>query len=775
MWGLNSVIWLIAVATAESPEVPLESAEHSLEAKDQVLLEGIMLELKTSNASAIEKEAVLKELSVLVDTRRTEEERVLAVRALNEIKEDKTLPFYWEILGEIDAISWEILDGLTGFSNQAEVGTIIQKGLYTKVEVSNQTPLLFRSILLSSATKEEFEFNEDLILKAITIAGQVNQTEAAELLLAFTKDLEVPYNLREVAFSTLESNYPEFLEQNGRFEVEKESDMRANLLYAGAIGTTTSVLLGSVGVWGQSDTSEGLGYGGGAIMGSTAGYLYADQLSRPSLGQSTLMASSVTWGIVDSAVLADSFDLNPEQSAFVRTIGVTAGAGYGYWQRDREVDYRDVLELDFMGYWGAQMGVGLRDIVGRTASINPPNHSDYYPDEYYYEEGRDEEAWAEYDASYNAAYVAHEEDSDLMRNKRQHAMLLGSAIGLGVGHTLTDTLNIREESIAFAGVYSAEFTSASLLAIEAFDISSEDSIGMVRTGIHAAMGGALVYDYYNPVTYDQSLFSAYGSGIGHLLGAGAPYLLKADDRGVSHGMLWSSLAGTAAGTYLGNELDFNQSDWVMNGVGMGLSAWHFGALSSIVDDYGLTEENQDVGLMTTGLGLSGLGLIYAGTRTDVSIRDSVFFGMTTAWGAYYGGLLPIALDMQGESHEHLLMTLVASDIGLLAGSYAVFKAGYEPERATIPQLMGLTGLTLGALGASLFTEEAQAITASTLVGGTIGLVGGTIWEKGRTSKNTIGLQLLPDMNLKMAQKLRFQMTPQVDQEGNVGVFLGLHN
>ena len=772
MWGLNSVIWLIAVATAESPEVPLESAEHSLEAKDQVLLEGIMLELKTSNASAIEKEAVLKELSVLVDTRRTEEERVLAVRALNEIKEDKTLPFYWEILGETDAISWEILDGLTGFSNQAEVGNLIQKGLYTR-ERNAQSQTIFKlgkntSIGLNSV--KEANLDQDLVLKAIIVAGELNQPEIANLLVDFTKDMNVPYKLRETAFLTLESNYAAFLDEKGRYELEKESDMLANQLYAASVGATTSVLLGSVGVWGQSEVSEGLGYGGGAIMGITGGYLYADQLYRPSVGQATLMASSVSWGIIDGSVLASSLDLNPELSALSRTVGVVAGAGYGYWQRDKEIDPRDVLELDFLGYWGAQMGVGIRDIAGISeAEIQEPLYEDYYTA---YNDDYDEERWVAEDAAWSVAYDEYEQEVDLIRNKRQQAMLIGSAIGLAAGHPLVDKMNIRSESIAFSGVYSAEFAAASALAVDAFGVSDEDAVGVVRTGIHSAMAGALVYDHFNPVTYEQSLFSAYGSGIGHLLGSGAPFLLKADDRGVSHGMLWTGLAGTVAGTYLGNDLNFNRSDWVMNGVGAGLSLWHFSALSSIVDDYGLTEGDQDLGVLNTGLGLSGLGLVYAGTKSDIQVEDSLFLGMTTAWGAYYGGLLPMALNLDLEDHEHLLMTLVASDIGLIAGSYGVFKAGYEPKRSVLPQLLGVTGATLGALGSSLFTTEAQTITANTLGWGTIGIAGGIIWEK--TKKNN-ELSLLPDMNLKMAQKLRFQMTPQVDQEGNVGVFLGLHN
>ena len=133
--------------------------------------------------------------------------------------------------------------------------------------------------------------------------GQLQKEEIAALLMDFTKDMSVPYTLRLAAFTTLETSYADFLDKNGRYSLERESNMIANQLYALSVGTTTSVLLGSVGVWGQSEVSEGIGYAGGMIMGVTGGYLYADQLYRPTVGQATTMASSVTWGLVQSSYL----------------------------------------------------------------------------------------------------------------------------------------------------------------------------------------------------------------------------------------------------------------------------------------------------------------------------------------------------------------------------------------------------------------------------------------------------------------------------------------
>lgn len=784
MLGLNGLIWFVGIANAEPPldEVTINfETELKKEQEQNIKLEEELLQVTAALAERGKElglhQDIITQLSIALDSRQEEKARVEAVRTLNDMQkylaEEKVLPFYWELLGENQAISWAILDGMTSFSSFADVQDILQKGLYIQT-ISSQSQTTIRLGKMTNFgfyVEKPSELDPNVVLKTITVAGQIGTDEVALLLVNFTKDMSVPFDLRQAAFLTLETNCSEYLDKIGRYELEKESNRFANQIYAAAIGTTTSVLLGSVGVWGQSEVSEGLGYAGGMAMGATGGYLYADQLYRPTLGQSSLMASSVTWGIIEGAVLADALDTNDEQGALLRTAGVLGGAGYGYWQRNQDVATKDILELDFMGYWGAQMGVGLRDIVGESvASIHEPYYEEYYD----YEDPNVD--WEAVDNEYFAAYEKYEAQVDQLQNRRQYAMLIGSAMGLGFGHQLIDTWDPRPESLIFSGVYSAEFASASMFAIDAFGLSYEDSIGIVRTGIHGAMAGSLVYDHFHPVTYEQSLFTAYGSGIGHLVGSGVPFLFKSGDRAISHGVLWTGLAGTAAGTYIGDEMSFTHSDWVLNGVGFGLSAWHFAALSEVADGYELLKEDQAIGIMNTGLGLSGIGLIYAGTKTDISTDDSLFLGTTTAWGAYYGGLLPLALNLELEPHEHLLMTLVASDIGLIGGSYGVFKSGYEPKRSVLPQFLGVTGATLGALGSFLFTTDSQTVTANTLGWGTLGIAGGMIWEKTkRNNGKTKEISLLPDLNGKLAKNVRFQMAPQLDQEGNLGMYVGLYN
>ena len=786
MFGLQGLILLLGTANAQTPP---EETLGIADPRDVIInlteivgnLHEVNGNLKQELAELSEEldihQDVLLQLSIIVNTRQEEETRIAAIHALNEIQkerpEEKILEFYWEILGETPGLSWAILDGLTMFSSSADIPALIQKGLYIEnTESQSQTTVrLGRNLNFGLYAEKPAELDQELILKTIAVAGQLQQDEIAMLLVDFTKDLSVPFTLRQAAFVTVESNYAEFLDTNGRYELEKESNTLANQLYALSVGTTTSVLLGSVGVWGQSDISETLGYGGGMAMGVTGGYLYADQLYRPTMGQSALMASSVTWGIIEANVLSDSLDLNEEQAALSRTLGVLGGAGYGYWQRDREIAFSDVIELDFMGYWGAQMGVGLYDILGTSPrAISEPVYDNFYDYD-------DEEVdWDAADLAYYSAYEEYEQEVERLQNSRQQALLIGSVLGLGLGHQFTESWKVRPESLLFSGVYSTEFAAASALSIQAFDISDENAVGIVRTGTHGAMAGALLYDHFHPVTYEQSLFSAYGAGIGHLLGAGVPYLLKVDSQGVAHGMLWTGLLGTGAGTYIGNELEFTDSDWILTGVGSGLSAWHFLALSEITEGYELVDSDQSLGIFTTGLGLSGIGLVYAGTRGDISVEDSLFLGATTSWGAYYGGLLPVALDADLEPHEHLLVTLIASDIGLIGGSYGVFKAGYEPKRAVLPQFLGAAGATMGALGSFLFTEDPQTVTANTLGWGTLGIAGGVIWEKTkRKNGKTKELSLLPDLNGKLANNIRLQFAPQVDPDGNLGMYVGMYN
>ena len=104
------------------------------------------------------------------------------------------------------------------------------------------------------------------------------------------------------------------------------------------------------------------------------------------------------------------------------------------------------------------------------------------------------------------------------------------------------------------------------------------------------------------------------------------------------------------------------------------------ALSDILEGYGTLTNDQEEGLVATGIGSSVLGLSYLSTKYQIDTSDSLFAGSSMAWGAYYGGLLPLALiiDDRLETHGQILFSLASSDI-FLAASCIAMKRGYESQ------------------------------------------------------------------------------------------------
>ena len=95
--------------------------------------------------------------------------------------------------------------------------------------------------------------------------------------LVYVADDLVPVSLREQALRDLETQYTDWLADKEIPVISAPVNKLANQIYAVSTGVTGSVLLGSVGVWGQNATSETIGYTGGALLGATSGWLIAEQ------------------------------------------------------------------------------------------------------------------------------------------------------------------------------------------------------------------------------------------------------------------------------------------------------------------------------------------------------------------------------------------------------------------------------------------------------------------------------------------------------------------
>ena len=763
------LLWLTSLGvnvghSEEAKEVVLESSSNS-----QIEQVGeLELQVQTLEEELVAKDDFLEHelekiqhIRVVIDSRQSLSARQESLKILAETGSTMALPFLWEILGQTPSFDQDIIQALPKIvaldnsrDNITQVRDIVEKGLYLSEHQDSYYSLIGSTQHILETLNKNKVVRTDVAEIVIQTAITFSDPLILSVLYRYVEDTNVPTKLREQSLSGLQVNHAEWMSQQPALSLLAASDRVADNLYALSSGVAGSVLLGSVGVWGQSSSSESIGYLGGALVGGASGWLLA-QDQKPTMAQSTLMASSIGWGLAQGQLLADGFDLNENYAALFRTIGVTAGTGYGHWARDRDMSLSDVLETDFSGYLGAQLAVALTDIVADQSIIQPPNY-----------EGYATENSEEYDQAEINADIAQRK----LQEKRLLAGSVGSLVGLGGAHLLMPAWDPTPESALFAGVWSGQMAIGSSLFLPAVNMTYPQ--GWVRLTAHASMAGALVYDHYNPVSLEQSIFSAYGASAGYLLGFGFNKLSNGEALDGSRNAALVSTMGAFAGTTLGNQLDFSPSDWVATGIGLYLAAGHFGTFSLVAEQNEWLTYSQTEGLMQAGMGSAALALIGAGVKYDISNADSIFLGSTFAWGAYYGALTPIALNMVDRlsDSERMLITLTAADAFMGLSAARLLQDRIHSEKTAIPQVMGVGGATLGAVGAALFTDSSQAISGAALLGATGGLVSGALlkrseWDATAQLPSFTKPTWMPSMNV--------QVSPYTPESGGMGMYVGL--
>ena len=393
-------MWWIALVGAEEVIPPLENVEMSELEQQAQRVESLQLrvrkleeEISMQSDFAQQDAEIINNLSILVDSRQAEDTRIQAVQQLAQYHSSQVLPFLWEVLdSDVDSgLNRAVVTSLPNYLSESpsddivlECRAIFQKALYvSEVHPSNVTLSLGETNIFGSLKGERI-IVESAGQHALDTLKDIQDPNMAELLLVYIADDQVPIALRERALNDLQTQYPEWLSDKEIPVISAPVNKIANQIYAVSTGVTGSVLLGSVGVWGQNDTSETIGYTGGALLGATSGWLIANE-EHPTLSQAALMASSTGWGLATSQMVAEGFDMNEEFAALSRTLGVMAGTGYGHWARDRNMSLSDVLEADFAGYIGAQTAVALTDIFADQSKLQYPNWDDYYPSDAEYD------------------------------------------------------------------------------------------------------------------------------------------------------------------------------------------------------------------------------------------------------------------------------------------------------------------------------------------------------------------------------------------------------
>ena len=243
-------------------------------------------------------------------------------------------------------------------------------------------------------------------------------------------------------------------------------------------------------------------------------------------------------------------------------------------------------------------------------------------------------------------------------------------------------------------------------------------------------------------------------------------------------MLPTGLAGYGVGTWAADRSEWSPGDRAMIGVGLGLSMWQATALSFIADQNGWYRDDVQIpGTILSSVSATGIGLGVLAHKLDPDPARMLFMGTAGIWGAWYGAMTPIALDLQSSSAAYMSAILLTSDAAILLGHYATSKKGFLAPRDTLlPQLCGMAGATLGPLGVLMASEEATAVSAGALAGSTAGLVAGSLLQKRRTEEGRASFSL-PDIHLGSisASSVGLDARPVQLQDGSRGIYLGLYS
>jgi len=268
--------------------------------------------------------------------------------------------------------------------------------------------------------------------------------------------------------------------------------------------------------------------------------------------------------------------------------------------------------------------------------------------------------------------------------------------------------------------------------------------------------------------------SAWGGGLGHALGAGIPLLAGSESDPVIAGtMLPVGLLGTVGGGLAARSLPLERGDVALTAFAVPLALLEGAAVGAWAQDRELGLTSSQVGglVLTTGA-VTGVVTTALGPHIQPSPADVGMVASTTAWGAYHGLLVPLALDVDGRPSDLVLASTLTADAFLVAGSVLASPAvDLDPRRTLVPQLAGLGGATLGSLGALMVRDDGTSAARGALIGSTLGLGIGGLVEARRPAPDarrtdTVGRLGLP----ALPGRWSFLAAPMADDSGDTGLF-----
>lgn len=532
---------------------------------------------------------------------------------------------------------------------------------------------------------------------------------AGRALLVLAQSRHVPSALRTLARDALLDHHPDLVAREG---LKPVSDVIGGGSFALAWGVAGGTALNAVGTWGQFDAGEVIGALGGTAIG-VGGAAWAVSRTPVTTGQGLAQASGTGWGLAAGVWTTNAIygrprflyydrsneallDRRRNVGAAARLVGVTAGSTLGVVWLRQQPDAWDVLEVDLATYLGSAIALS-----GTGLTLWRPG---------------------QWEREHGADTPAHWEARWRASRALDGSNLVGAALGMGAGFALKNRWELDADDAAFAMVLGAEGAWVGSFLPDAVGIEDRDLKGTVRLPWNASIALGLAVSELHPMSLQTTGVTAVTMASGNAIGAGIPLALRADDdRTVAQVMLPLGLAGTVGGVFAAPWFDPGPGEWSMVALSSGLSAYNVGAIAAATDLDGA----QITGLTLIGTGLGSTGALTAGHFVHPRADHMLTLGSAAAWGSFYGLLGPIAVGDQLADDYRPLVAVIGAD--LFVGGTAVALSdgvGLRPRSTLIPQLAGLTGATLGALGVGLVSTENEAVARGALIGATLGLGGG---------------------------------------------------
>jgi len=705
---------------SDLPEALLEDDFSDLEIEKTALEEELekaraaLEEAEAGSTRAVALDALLADVAEAQDPRLTPDDRAAALSRVTERAQAI----------EEEALAVQVLLGAT-----TDRDPIVQTAGVTNLE---------RLAAVDALRWTAMDRRAEAVtgLHAIDALERLASPQAGDALVAIAEDDDVSRALRSHATEALTRTYPERLDTLA----ETANSTRGGITGA-AIGNTMlgGTVLSSVGVWGGSDAGVAIGVVGGGAIGSGTAIVYG--LNNPvSTADGTRYASSVGWGLTNGILLGEAINSYrgyhnyEDTAALTRMLGVSVGAGQAWYAYQNDLtDTHDVWESNTAGWLGAGTALGLA--------------------------------------------VMATDELDLGDKAILLSTAAGSGVGLATQALVRHSWDPNRQHAAFAavigtnGVWTTRFLPVALTNTNKDDELLEDGRGLFAFHASTALGLAAAHKLQP--TGAQNRLMAGGNILGNSLGAGVPLLADQDRQTTTAVMLSMGLAGAAVGYDLADRTEWTSGDRAMLGVGMPILTLHSlgygGVLSAKRRDF---DHVQMAGMMLTGAGLGGVGLTALSQRVDPTPGEMLVLGSGAVWGAWFGSLTPVAVGLDGDPVDLLLVTLLCSDAGLVGAGALTYGLGVQPRSTLVPQLGALSGATVGSLGVALVSGDGQAVAGGALVGSVLGFAGGSVLQmsvlEGRQSR-----WMAPKPTAPRLAGWGFTAAPWATESGDPGVYAQL--